>query len=136
MKIGGPKPPTTPPQINDAGKAGGADGSSASRAGGAAKAGVQSFSEVLGAQGTPKESNAVQDASLQGIATRIQSGELGAPEASKEIVDVIVERRGAGLTPPAREQLREALMLAMEQDPHLAVKLAQMVPTKLEDNEA
>lgn len=126
MKVGGPKPPIPSPPLDSVGKAEGARDDNVAEA----------FRQVLSGEPEAAAPAAARDPALEALAAKLRSGDIGADEAGRQIVEIIVKRRGANLAPRALDQLRAVLEQALEQDPHLAAKVAQMARTKPGDDEA
>ncbi|MBK8480120.1 MAG: hypothetical protein IPL40_02925 [Proteobacteria bacterium] len=116
MRIGGPKPPTTPPlppvRAPSAGAVGPAE---------------RPFAEQLASHATAQDPVAgTRGAEWAGIAARIRSGEIGRREAIGLLVDKVVSTRTAGLPPAAQAKLHEALQRLLDEDPTLAAQVGRL----------
>ncbi len=118
MRIGGPKPPITPPLPP-----------AASGPAGPIRPGTGSFAEQLvrGTAATERPgSTQGAAAALTTIAERVRSGEIGRREAVGLLVDKVLKTRAAGLPPAAQAKLQETLQRLLEDDPTLAAQVGRI----------
>ncbi|MBK6846659.1 MAG: hypothetical protein IPG96_03615 [Proteobacteria bacterium] len=118
MRIGAPKPPTTPPLPPARTGPSGAVGSA-----------ERPFAEQLtGGAAAPDRPVAARGAGseLASIAARLRSGEIGRREAVGLLVDKVVGTRAAELPPAAQAKLHEALQRLLDEDPTLAAQVGRV----------
>ncbi len=75
--------------------------------------------DVAAAEGAPQ-------ASMDGIAARVQAGELSGPQAAELLIDATAKKMGRMLEPALRERIRAELKRMLEEDPVLADKVKQL----------
>lgn len=127
MKVGGPKTPTPPPEASAVAKNDAAS----------TKGGVDSFERVLdGGVEAAEGASRAAGGPLGAIIERLERGEISAREARDELVERVVEQRGADLGPEARVELRAALRQAMADDPYLLAKFDAMGARGSREDEA
>lgn len=118
MRIGGPKPPTTPPLPPAPAPSSAAVGPAARPFAEQLASSAAAHDQVAGARAAGAE--------WASIASRLRSGEIGRREAIGLVVDKVVSTRAAGLAPAAQAKLHEALQRLLDEDPTLAAQVGRL----------
>ena len=138
MKIKGPKPPTTSPaELSPKGDARGVGAkpetgqSPSSTQSDAVGTPLREFADVLSTESAsglrPSPESTSNTASIvKQVIVDLQAGRIDTKEAAAALVDNIVANQATHLTEKAIAKLRSALHAALEEDPFLASRLAQM----------
>ncbi|MCB9555985.1 MAG: hypothetical protein H6707_07765 [Deltaproteobacteria bacterium] len=85
----------------------------------------QSFAEVLGPTGSGSTApiTSISDPQVAEIANKLRSGALSAEQAAAALVDTVVAKRAATLSPAQQSALRGQLEAALRDDPTLLARL-------------
>lgn len=133
IRIKGPKPPSgTEPDAGKVDKLGAVEGNKAGAAGLEASGGA-AFDSLLAPEraAAASESSATPTTAPQldritELAARVERGEVTPAAATGQIVDQLVQVRGAGLDVAGKQRLREHLEKALSEDPTLLARMARI----------